>query len=235
MESERDSRRLKSRLSDMHEGEYHRLNVLLKDVPNGIDTVEAMEDYKNLVILQPGSARMARESAMMLLASRFYFVLDDLPENTSTPFWCRGNIRCKGSATKVILALKRLQPEGLTLVSDQGKIEDFVGLLGVCQSCGAYSQSVTFLTRHIDHVVSISLQSPLKQKWRIGGFPASVSSLATRQGMWAPFGRNDHGYPFKSFCKNCDRSGATGGRRRQRDSACSSDNLRSKKMRTDTS
>jgi hypothetical protein len=55
-------------------------------MPSDIDNVEAMEDYKNLVALQPGAARMAREAASSLLISRFYFVLGGWPENTTKPF-----------------------------------------------------------------------------------------------------------------------------------------------------
>ena len=55
-------------------------------MPSTIDNVEAIEDYENLVVLQPGAARLAREAASSLLISRFYFVLGGWPENTTKSF-----------------------------------------------------------------------------------------------------------------------------------------------------
>ncbi|KAE8383882.1 patatin-like phospholipase [Aspergillus bertholletiae] len=85
-------------LEDIYKEDYLRLNIPLRDMPSAIDTVEVMEEYRNLVTISPGSARMAREAATALLVSRFYFVLETLPEDTVTPFWCYGAIRCKGRA-----------------------------------------------------------------------------------------------------------------------------------------
>ena len=66
-------------------------------MPSYLDAVGKIEEYRNLVLLQPRSACMAREAATILLASRFFFVIGDLPKNTAAPFWCRGTIRCKGA------------------------------------------------------------------------------------------------------------------------------------------
>ncbi|KAJ5084790.1 hypothetical protein NUU61_009369 [Penicillium alfredii] len=86
METDSDWKKWKGQLKTSTSQDCHRLDVPLGNTSNMIDGVGAMEDYRNLVILQPGSARMAREAAVMLLISRFHFVLGDLPENTATPF-----------------------------------------------------------------------------------------------------------------------------------------------------
>ncbi|KAJ5639160.1 Patatin-like serine hydrolase [Penicillium longicatenatum] len=221
MESERDSRRLERRLKSSQAAEYHRLNVPLKNVPESIDAIKSIEDYRDLVILQPGSARMAREAAMMLLISRFYFVLGDLPKNTAIPFWCRGFIHCKGSAKDVIAALQRLHPDGLVFVSDCGRGDTIADLGNICSSCGCCRQPITFLVRNIDQVISISLQSVSKQRWRISGFPGSIHSFAIRQSLESPFGRIDHGYPSKAYCNECDNQGPSNKRRRRQRSGSS--------------
>ena len=53
LDTERDWLRLKQQEGN---NEYHRLNIALGEARNRIDAVEAMDDYCNMVILQPGSA-----------------------------------------------------------------------------------------------------------------------------------------------------------------------------------
>ncbi|OQE66362.1 hypothetical protein PENNAL_c0188G01118 [Penicillium nalgiovense] len=151
METDSDWRKWRSRLDDSVKSDSHRLDVPLGNAPHAIDAVEAMEDYRDLVILHIGSGRMARDAATTLLVSRFFFVVDSLPENTATPFWCRGSVRCKGPARMVILALENLYPDGLSYVSDCGLIDRFGGLDSLCPLCGCYSRSVTFLARHLEY------------------------------------------------------------------------------------
>ncbi|OQD97721.1 hypothetical protein PENSOL_c011G11247 [Penicillium solitum] len=151
MESDSDWRKWRGRLSDSVKSDSHRLDVSLGNTPHTIDAVETMEDYRNLVILQVGSARMARDAATALLISRLFFVVGSLPENTATAFWCRGSVRCKGPARKVILALENLYPDGLSYVSDCGLIDRFGGLDSLCPLCGCYNRSISFLTRHLDY------------------------------------------------------------------------------------
>lgn len=230
METDGDWKKWKSRLNDSVKGDCHRLDVSLENTPHTIDAVEAMEDYRNLVFLQVGSARMARDAATTLLVSRFFFVVDSLPENTATPFWCRGAVRCKGPAGKVITALEHLYPEGLSFVSDCGLIDDFGSLDSLCASCGCYNRSVSFLTRHLDYVVNIYFQTRSKKRWRISGFPESVGTFASRQGLFSPFGQGDHGYPSREPCPRCDVIGCSLRGKRRRESGGSADASPRKRM-----
>lgn len=217
METDGDWKKWKSRLNDSARGDCHRLDVSLGNTPHTIDSVETMEDYRNLVILQVGSARMARDAATTLLISRFFFVVGSLPENTATPFWCCGVVRCKGPAGKVITALEHLYPEGLSFFSDCGLIDDLGGLDSLCASCGCYNRSISFLTRHLDYTVNIYIQNRSKRRWRISGFPESVATFASKQGLLSPFGQGDHGYPCREPCDGCDviRGSLRGKRRRE--------------------
>jgi hypothetical protein len=219
MESDNDWRKWRGRLSDSVKNDSHRLDVPLGNTPHTIDAVETMEDYRNLVLLQVGSARMAQDAATTLLVSRLFFVVGLLPENTTTPFWCRGSVRCKGPARKVILALENLYPDGLSYVSDCGLIDDFGGLDSLCPSCGCYNRSISFLTRHLDYTVNIYIQTKSKKRWRIGGFPESVASFVSSQGLLSSFGHDNHGSPCREPCQSCDviRTSARG-RRRKRES-----------------
>ncbi|KAH8431446.1 patatin-like phospholipase family protein [Aspergillus melleus] len=187
--------------------DYLRLNVPLQNMPSAIDTVEAMDEYRNLVTLYPGSARMAREVATALLVSRFFFVLDCLPGERCSPVWCRGLIRCKGPAKLIVDALDQLHPQGLEYRSDFGLIGRLDGASELCSTCGRYGRPIAFLTDHIDTVVNIYVTSKAKkQRWRLSGFPNSMASFAAAQHLHAPFGSSDNCRPGTVVCQNCDRA-----------------------------
>ena len=51
MEIDSDWKKWRGRLSDLVRNDSHRLDVPLGNAPYTIDAVDAMEDYRNLVIL----------------------------------------------------------------------------------------------------------------------------------------------------------------------------------------
>lgn len=219
METENDWRKFRNQEKETSKPESRRLNVPLGDLPGALDDVSKMDEYRNKVITQPGSARMARDAATMLLVSRLYFEIGSLPCDTATPFWCRGILRCRGLARDVTTALDSLYPGRLDICSDAGLIGAFVGAGGICSSCGQFNHPVSFLARHFDHVVDLYLQSSTKSRWRVGGFPTTVSTLSSRQNLNAPFGRDDHHFPKRPSCSVCDVGGGSGiNRRRKRES-----------------
>ena len=216
LDTERDWLRLKQQEGN---NEYHRLNITLGEAPNRIDAVEAMDDYRNMVILQPGSARRAREAAAMLLASRFFFVITSLPNAPAGSFWCHGVVRCRGSARDVVRALESLFPEGLHFASDSGVLSNFEGQAEICQ-CGLYSHPVSFQASHVGYPVNLYLQTSLTKRWKISGFPATLASIANRQGLWAAFGQGCHDSLCRLPCSGCENnigSGPVRGKRRQMD------------------
>lgn len=222
MDSQTKWLEMRNQLEDTFKPDYFRFDVPLRNVSSEIDNIEAMEDYKNLVVLQPGAARMAREAASSLLVSRFYFVLGSWPENTIKPFWCRGTIRCKGRARELVAALQRLHPGGISYTTNSGPVGRFAGVEEICPTCERYCRPMSFFTRHTDEVVSIYIKAGTKQRWRISGFPSSIASLAEAQHIVSPFGRPDHGKPAAAPCSNCDGLGNIfQGTRRKRSSASS--------------
>ncbi|KAH1961412.1 hypothetical protein KXX04_006791, partial [Aspergillus fumigatus] len=112
-------------VDDRIKEDYLRFDVSLKDIPSAIDNAEAMDDYRNLVILQPGSSRMARQAATALLIARFFFVVDKLPrEEPSGPqIRYHGSIRCKGPTMPVLEALLRLHSQEMEFVTDTTTLE----------------------------------------------------------------------------------------------------------------
>lgn len=224
---------MKSQLDESVRSDHVRLNVTLKDVPCGIDNVDAMDDYRNLVILQPGTATMAREAATAMLVSRFYFVLGSLPDSTSNvPTWYHGTIKCKGSVRPVLAALQKLQPENLDYVTDSSPLGRFGGTDDLCAACGRYCQSVSIPVRHLDDVVNIYLRKDKKKRWRISGFPDTMASFIDRQNLRCSFGRSDHGRPHTRHCHTCDNiEGSVRGKGRKRTPVTSSGDRAQKRAR----
>lgn len=206
MDTESKWQEMVGQLDDSVKDDYMRFNVPLSGVSSDIDDIEKMDSYRNLVILQPGTAKMARDTSSALLIFRFYFVLDVWPQSTDTPFWCHGRIRCKAPIKSVLPAIERRHPQGLEYVIGAKKLGRFLGQGDICQSCGRYCRKVSFLVRHPDDIVDIYLRADRRKRWRISGFPEKVVSFKKKQRLDSPFGRRDHGRPGTMPCDACDGS-----------------------------
>ncbi|KAL4924643.1 patatin-like phospholipase family protein [Aspergillus undulatus] len=220
MDTEFHWSRMWDQIEDGSKPDYLRLNVPLPDAAGGIDAVEVMEEYRNLVLFHPGAARMAREAATALLASQFFFLLDSLPEEPANPFWCHGTVRCRGHAKTVVAQLNQLYPDGLFLSTDTQKIGSRVDGGQICGACGRYRQAVSFVTAHSGIEVNIYLESQARKRWRISGFPDSLASFGAKQHLHSPFGRPDFHFPSAACCTDCDHVDTQPrGKRRRRGSA----------------
>ncbi|GKZ27654.1 hypothetical protein AbraIFM66951_006112, partial [Aspergillus brasiliensis] len=120
---------LVDRLDDTIKPDYIRMDVALNNLPCTIDDLEVMDDYRNLVILKPGSARLARETATAMLVARFYFTLERLEEvDNGIKFLCYGRIRCKGPVKSIIGAFQGLHPDKVDFVTDSEPLGTFGGI-----------------------------------------------------------------------------------------------------------
>lgn len=136
----------------------------LGNIPYTIDTVEVIEDYRDIIILYISSGRIARDMVTTLLISRFFFIVDLLLENTVTPFWYCGSVYYKGPARMVILALENLYPNRLSYILDYRLIDRFRGLDSLYPLYRYYSRSVTFLACHLEYKVNIYFQTSSKKR-----------------------------------------------------------------------
>ncbi|KAJ5475413.1 hypothetical protein N7539_007700 [Penicillium diatomitis] len=216
MNTDADWKKWRNRLTDDSKTDSHRLDAPLESTDSNLDSVESMERLRDLVILQPGSSRMVREAVSTLLVSRFFFLIQSVPEQATCPFWCYGTVRCKGPAREIITALERLHPDGLQYTSQDGYVERFNGVRSICDTCGCYYQPMSFLVPHLDQRVEVFITNTTKKQWRISGFPATVRQMIHRQNFGFSFGRDDHGYPCREDCRSCGKSGIPGGQRRKR-------------------
>lgn len=196
-------------VDDRIKEDYLRFDVSLKDIPSAIDNAEAMDDYRNLVILQPGSSRMARQAATALLIARFFFVVDKLPrEEPSGPqIRYHGSIRCKGPTMPVLEALLRLHSQEMEFVTDTTTLGKFQGRDDICASCKRYCKPLSVVVGHPDEVFNVYLRVDRHERWRISGFPSSMSSFIAQQQLQSPFGRSDHSKPSAIPCSKCASGG----------------------------
>ena len=221
MDTEHEWHKMRNQLSETSRPDYFRFNVPLGDIPSPIDAVSMIGGYRDLVLLQPGSARMAREAASALLASRFYFELTDSPPKDGFPFWCHGVIRCKGQAKDVVQALRQLHPQGLDLAIESRRVGHFGTTQDICCECGCFVRPVIFPVRHSQEAIDIRIKPSRHDGWRINGFPENMASFEMKQPSSSPFGRGDHGYLSRTSCINCvshQYRGRTRGTRRRRGS-----------------
>ncbi|KAL2783808.1 patatin-like phospholipase [Aspergillus keveii] len=210
--------KMRNELDESARQDYLRLDVSLSDIPCTIDNASLMDDYRNLVIRQPGASCTAREVAMALLAGRFYFVVHRTTDKVSdAEYKCwYGVIRCKGPVKEILGALQRLQPEPLGFSTDTDHLGRLGGTEDICSTCGRYCRPVTLLVRHDDEILNVYLRINRQRRWRISGFPSTLATFAKVQRLDGPFGRPDHGLPPSVSCSICDRGtdGLQGKRRR---------------------
>ncbi|PWY96029.1 patatin-like phospholipase [Aspergillus sclerotioniger CBS 115572] len=223
-----------SHLDPIQREAYTRFNVQLQDIPDSIDNIDTMDEYRNLVILQPGSARLAKDIAIGWLVARFYFVLDLMPETTTAPFWCHGTIRCKGNATHIVAALQSLWSQRVDFTTDTDALGRFNGLEDICSACMRYRKPVSVLVHHLEETVNIHLRAGTQRHWRINGFPECMQSFIAKQELRTVFGRTAHDCPTAAACSECDSYEISlRGKRRKRDSELSHSGQRNKRVCVD--
>jgi hypothetical protein len=192
-----------SQLDEADKPNYFQFNVHLREIPNAIDSVEAMDDYHNLVILQAGSSALACEAAITFLISHLYFVVEAIPETGDLPLSCQGTVRCKGVARQIIRAIERLHPQRLDFITDSESLGSFQSLEDVCRGYSHYHKAMSFSINHIGETLNIYLRSNSQKRWRINGFPDSIQSFISAQKMDSLFSQHHHSRARIVACNEC--------------------------------
>ncbi|KAL4960580.1 patatin-like phospholipase family protein [Aspergillus stella-maris] len=209
--------KMRSELEEEVRPNFMRLDVSLENVPCTIDNADGMDEYRNLVIRQPGSNRMARDVAVALLVSRFYMTLQRIPEKIPGGEYviCHGMIRCKGRVRSVVDALERLRGERMDFANGTEHLTCFGGVKDICVACGRYCKPVFLLLKHCDEPVHLSLRINREKSWKLNGFPSTMTSLVAAQHLDSPFGVPSHDSASAKPCSHCDGLKAQGTRRRR--------------------
>lgn len=154
------------------------------DLPR-LDDVEKLTKLAELPFTVPD------ELVRAILATSFFFELDERPIRTCGQYQCRGSILCARQHAGQIIDRVLIEFPGARLQTARGyplgRVDDYEG----CTICGYYRKQVTFSVPSLDEDVSIVLTSSALRR-QIGGFPNTMQQFLHNQQADAVFGRSDH-------------------------------------------
>ncbi|CRG92894.1 Leucine--tRNA ligase [Talaromyces islandicus] len=126
-----------------------------------------------------------------LLATLFYFELDEAPEERAGRLRCQGSILCSAAdASGAVDGVLAEFPGACFAVAggvSLGRVEEDHG----CRACGYYRQRVSFDVSSLHEQVALVLRGRTGDH-RIASFPNPLQWFLDRQGATAAFGRADH-------------------------------------------
>ncbi|OJZ79851.1 hypothetical protein ASPFODRAFT_54397 [Aspergillus luchuensis CBS 106.47] len=149
-------------------------------------------------LLRKAVAELAKEQYTVpdelvraVLATCFFFELDEGPTRVPGQYVCRGSVLCARREPRRILERVLVEFPGAELQTGRGehlgRSEDDDG----CMVCGYYRKKVRFHVASLDEEISIMFKGSSGQQ-PIGGFPATVRQCLHLQQSDAVFGRSDH-------------------------------------------
>lgn len=161
-----------------------------------------LDDVGKLPQLATLPYAVSDELVRAVLASTFFFELDELPVKARGQYRCRGSILCARQNARQIMARVLVEFPGAGFQTlhgyHLGRVDDDEG----CTGCGYYRKTVTFAVPSLDEEVSIRIANASFQR-DVGGFPRSMQQCLDRQQANAAFGRSDHQtnrWPQKRVC-----------------------------------
>lgn len=166
-----------------------------------LDNVERLAELAKLPFTVPD------ELVRAILATCFFFELDELPTRACGQYQCRGSILCARQHAGQIIDRVLIEFPGARFQTARGhllgRVDDYEG----CAVCGYYRNQVTFSVPSLDEDVSIVLTSSTFQR-QIGGFPNTIQQFLHNQQADAVFERSDHQvhcWPPRRMCY-CSRA-----------------------------
>jgi len=168
-------------LNDYDRPRYVRWDpVFTKRLPSLYD-VESMDSLRKTAdgSIDDGELDEVKES---MAASSFYFELRKVPKYEDGSFKCEGVIKIRGDPYLILELLDSLG--GLPQFVREGKT---LGSCDMCRRCGHSSQLVKFAVDKLDDLETVSLRFDDKRKYRISGFPQTMSWFCEQQGLYDVF------------------------------------------------
>ncbi|GIZ48196.1 hypothetical protein CKM354_001126600 [Cercospora kikuchii] len=183
MDGEVAWRQLSNHLSTDAKTGHFRLNIPLSEAVSRLDDVRAMEALRNNVHVLRDDGKLLQVKRT-LLASCFFFELDDIPQLDGQGFYlCSGTIRVRGDGDRILSYLREAEPACADLEFLKG--QDFLGVLeeeqDTCERCKKFCKHVQFYVRNRAEEISILLNIGNQNQQRISGFPCSTEDLVHKQ------------------------------------------------------
>lgn len=197
IDTEESYKRFKNSLPAALRSRFHRLNLQFQGNEPRLDDVTSIpslklqmpeslcSDYNNICAVTDA-----------LVASMFYFELDDPPKYQRGQFHasgfvsCRLNLSAKGRSN---LQNRLADSDSWFLV--QGRPVPCVTV--ILSSNPPFRCRLTYSVDTLDDAVAISIRGITKTTRYISGFPTTTQALLNLQQLQSPFGREDHSIPEK--------------------------------------
>lgn len=199
---------------DGHQGYHEALNYLTEsNLPNVFrldyaisGRIPRLDDVDRLTEMCGWPFTVADELVRAVLATVFFFELDDIPVQKGGIFHCRGSILCARRPIHAILRCvgKEFPDAAFRTTSCHSSCHNLGQAVenDGCDLCGYYRKKVTFTVNSLAEEFSIEMFNDSLQH-RIGGFPKSVQQITREQQIYAHFGHVDHRHAIWPPKRNC--------------------------------
>ena len=171
---------------------YHRLNVQFPGPEPSLDSAFEIPDLKaNVLQSLEGNKATIQSILDGLIASLFYFELDELPLPTKDGFLCSGSIFCRLNLPKH--GLRHLYNQLLAKSSwflIQGDPVSCVQ--SIPQGLPPFRKQANFQVKRLDELVTFSIRGITHTIKSISGFPTTLEKLIKDQKLISPFGTVEH-------------------------------------------
>ena len=150
-----------------------------------------LNETEKLEQMEAMTYQVPDELVRAVLATAFFFELDQQPIRNQRNFYCRGSILCSRNQAQKILDSVIVEFPGAKFQTDQGYHLGPVKEHDGCQVCGYFRKKVSFSLVSLEEKFSIVVSGSTSHH-RIGGFPKSIQDLLDEQLADAQFGTPDH-------------------------------------------
>jgi hypothetical protein len=162
---------------------YHRLNVSLPGKEPALDDVAAMESMKDAASQFVRSAPQITAVKNTIIASIFYFEIDEVTQINNGSHRCHGTVFCRLPLDERLLQKKAFfVARGQTVPCNPS----------TPKGIPAFRRSLDFVVKNMDERFQILVTGITSEPTCISGMPTNLDNLLKLQGLEMPFGCIDN-------------------------------------------
>ena len=175
-------------------GQYFRFSLEFDGPEPSLDNIHMMKDLKARVQSDLSQSTELDCLVQQVIASRFYFQLETIPQYEHGDYSCVGYIFCRlrSHSPGFDELLKRLSNRSARFYLDGRQLPGKVKDSSFVDRYGNFQKRVEFKVNDLYSNVSISLREGRSSYKYISGSPFSINSLMEAQSLNAPFGTVTH-------------------------------------------
>ena len=189
-------------LDDASKASYVRSNLPFQPGESiRLDDTSKIEYLMHSVRVQKNLPQKCQSIAFSLLASAFYFELEEKPSFHAGGYEVSGLLRCRFDARKIFRTIRRCSAT-VEVVSDSTSY-GFLDEVDICQTCLRFTLQMKFRISQTKDVVDIRLITTSDGTHTISGSGNTVQWYVDQQQLDASFGKHNHGAPGRRACSQC--------------------------------